>query len=222
MRAQNERRTFPRHPTPLERIIRASLLGLRNIGCRTLAVFKGAGFSSMRNPLQRRYGQGDLHFITFSCFGRRPLLGNARTRDCFVSILAEVRTKYSFQLIGYVVMPEHVHLLLTEPAKGNPSKVLQVLKQRVSRVMLAKRGDGSHPAEQHFWQRRFYDFNVWTAGKLTEKLEYMHMNPVKRNMVSHPRDWPWSSWSYYATGEKGLIGIDRWNESVDGNENPHP
>ena len=192
------------------------------IGCRTLVVFKGAGFSSMRNPLQRRYGQGDLHFIAFSSFGRRPLLGTAWTRDCFVSILAEVRTKYSFQLIGYVVMPERVHLLLTEPGKGDPSKVLQVLKQRVSRTLLAKRRNGNHSAEQHFWQRRFYDFNVWTGGKLTEKLEYMHMNPVKRNLVSHPKDWPWSSWSYYAKGEKGLIGIDRWNESVDENETPHP
>ena len=179
------------------------------IGCRTLVVFKGAGFSSMRNPLQRRYGQGDLHFITFSSFGRRPLLGTARTRDCFVSILAEVRTKYSFQLIGYVVMPERVHLLLTEPGKGDPSKVLQVLKQRVSRTLLAKRRNGNHSAEQHFWQRRFYDFNVWTGRKLTEKLAYMHMNPVKRKLVSHPKDWPWSSWSYYATGEKGLIGIER-------------
>ena len=191
-------------------------------GCRTLAVFKDAGFSSMRNPLQRRYGQGDLHFITFSCFGRRPLLGIARTRDCFVSILAEVRTKYSFQLIGYVVMPEHVHLLITEPSKGDPSKVLQVLKQRVSRTSLAKRMDGNHSAEQHFWQRRFYDFNVWTGKKLTEKLEYMHINPVKRNLVLHPKDWPWSSWSHYTTGEMGLIRIDRWNESGDGRENPHP
>jgi putative transposase len=119
-------------------------------------------------------------------------------------------------------MPEHVHLLLTEPGKDDPSKVLQVLKQRVSRTLLAKRGDGNHPAEPHFWQRRFYDFNVWTGRKLTEKLEYMHMNPVKRNLVSHPRDWPWSSWAYYATGKKELIGIDRWNESVEGNENPHP
>jgi len=191
-------------------------------GCRTLAVLKGAGFSSMRNPLQRRYGQGNLHFIAFSCFGRHPLLGTARTRDCFVSILAEVRIKYSFQLIGYVVMPELVHLLITEQGKDDPSKVLQVLKQRVSRTLLAKRGDSNHPAAQHFWQRRFCDFNVWTGRKLTEKLEYMHTNPVKRKLVSHPKDWPWSSWSHYTTGEMGLIGIDRWNESRDRRENPHP
>jgi putative transposase len=191
-------------------------------GCRTLAVFKGAGFSSMRNPLQRRYGQGDLHFITFSCFRRRPLLGASQARDCFVEILAEVRTKYSFRLVGYVIMPEHVHLLITEPQAGNPSNILQVLKQRVSRTIQAKRWDGNHSGEQHLWQRRFYDFNVWTGGKLTEKLEYIHMNPVKRKLVLHPKEWPWSSWSYYATGEQGLITIDPWNESSSAGENPHP
>ena len=176
----------------------------------------------MRNPLQRRYGQGDLHFITFSCLGRRPLLGTSQARYCFVDILAEVRTKYSFRLIGYVVMPEHVHLLITEPGIGNPSKTLQVLKQRVSRTIHANLWNGNHSAEQHFWQRRFYDFNVWTGGKLTEKLVYMHMNPVKRKLVLNPKDWPWSSWAYYATGEQGLITIDRWNEPGDGIENPHP
>jgi len=89
----------------------------------------------MRNPLQRLYGRGDLHFITFSCYRRRPFLGTPRARHRFVKILDQVRTRYSFLLIGYVAMPEHVHLLLSEPKKGNPSKVLQVLKQKVSRAL---------------------------------------------------------------------------------------
>ncbi len=189
------------------------LRGLIRVGCRTLAFLKGAGFSSMRNPLQRRYGQGDLHFITFSCFGRRPLLGTSPARNCFVRILADVRLRYSFRLIGYIVMPEHVHLLLSEPSTGDLSIVLQVLKQRVSRTLLAKRADRAPSAGRHFWQRRFYDFNVWNGKKLTEKLHYMHLNPMKRNLVAHPKDWPWSSWSHYTVGEVGLIGIDRWDDS---------
>ena len=154
---------------------------------------QGCGFSSMRNPLQRRYGDGDLHFVTFSCFGWRPLLGTPDTRNCFVHVLAEVRTRRAFSLIGYVVMPEHVHLLITEPSRGDPSKPLQVLKQRASRNLLPKRRDGDSCAEQHFWQRRFHDFNVWSGKKITEKLNYMHLNPVKRGLVVHPNDWPWSS-----------------------------
>jgi REP element-mobilizing transposase RayT len=119
----------------------------------------------MRNPLKRHYGQGDLHFVTFSCHRRRPLLGTARARDRFVKILDEVRCRHGFRLVGYVVMPEHVHLLISEPAKKNPSKVLQVLKQ-VARALLKKRRrtvstqlslafDGRPTEEAHFWQRRF-------------------------------------------------------------------
>ena len=90
----------------------------------------------MRNPLKRHYGQGDLHFVTFSCYRRRPLLGTVRARDRFVKILDEVRRRHGFRVVGYVVMPEHVHLLISEPTKKNPSKVLQVLKQKVARDLL--------------------------------------------------------------------------------------
>jgi len=172
----------------------------------------------MRNPLQRHYGRGDLHFITFSCYRRRAYLGTARARDRFVKILGQVRSRFGFQLLGYVVMPEHVHLIVSEPKKGTPSQVLQVLKQRVSRALRRRPRNASaqlalpfccREAEARaFWQRRFYDFNVWSSGKLREKLNYMHRNPVQRRLVSHPKDWPWSSWSYYEKDEVGLIQID--------------
>jgi REP-associated tyrosine transposase len=173
----------------------------------------------MRHPLKRFYGRGDLHFITFSCYRRRAFLGKQRARDRFVKILDEVRKRHGFRLIGYVVMPEHVHLLVSEPRKGNPSKVLQVLKQKVSAALRNNRRKSlpgqlalgfaeDETDEKHFWQRRFYDFNVWSAKKLKEKLEYMHANPVMRKLVAHPRDWPWSSFCHYAKGEKGLIRID--------------
>lgn len=60
-----------------------------------------------------------------------------------------------------------------------------------------------------FWQPRFYDFNVYSWGKTTEKLNYMHANPVIRKLVKHPKDWPWSSWAFYMKDEPGLISIDR-------------
>ena len=59
-----------------------------------------------------------------------------------------------------------------------------------------------------FWQRRFFDFNVWSLKKRVEKLEYMHMNPVKRGLLTHPKDWPWSSFSFYSKMKLGLIRID--------------
>src|SRR5271163_1260903 len=173
----------------------------------------------MRNPLRRYYGTGDLHFVTFSCYRRRPLLGTRQARDTFVRILDEVRQRHEFLLVGFVIRPEHVHLLMSEPRRGDPSKSLQVLKQRVSRALRKRkrrpaagqlslgfyRDDGAAKA---FWQRRFYDFNVWSAKKLREKLEYMHANPVRRKLVLHPKDWPWSSWPHYAAGEAGAIRTD--------------
>jgi len=131
-----------------------------------------------------------------------------------VKILGEVRDRYGFSLVGYVVMPEHIHLLISEPAKGTPSTVLQVLKQRVSRRLRRKarastrqlklRFQGSDHSLPQFWQPRFYDFNLWSQKKFVEKLQYMHMNPLKRKLVAHPKDWPWSSFLFYTKREPCL------------------
>ena len=172
----------------------------------------------MAHKLIRHYGRGHLHFITFTCYRRLPLLRSVRAKNVFVQILGEVRDRYGFSLVGYVVMPEHIHLLISEPDKGTPATVIQVLKQRVSRRLGRKkrasaaqlnlsfaRSKGTLP---RFWQRRFYDFNVWSLKKRVEKLHYMHMNPLKRKLVDHPKDWPWSSFSFYANPKHGLIRVD--------------
>jgi putative transposase len=83
----------------------------------------------MPSGLHRSYGAHHLHFITCSCYRRLPFLRAARSRDCFLSILEQTRERYRFVVVGYVVMPEHVHLLITEPERGTPSTVMQVLKQ---------------------------------------------------------------------------------------------
>jgi putative transposase len=176
---------------------------------------------SMANKLIRIYGRGHLHFITFSCYRRLPLLRSVHARNVMVKILDEVRDRYGFSLVGYVVMPEHVHLLISEPRRGTPSTALQVLKQRVSRRLRAKNRTPAGQMRLHFandaeslprfWQRRFYDFNVWSLKKRVEKLHYMHMNPLKRKLVDHPKDWPWSSFSFYSKNESGLIRIDPVN-----------
>jgi hypothetical protein len=67
------------------------------------------------------------------------------------------------------------------------------------------------PAEalRSFWQRRFYDFKVWSAKKRIEKLNYMHRNPVKRGLVAEPGLWAWSCYRFYQHGEKGVCTPDR-------------
>ena len=118
-------------------------------------------------------------------------------------------------------MPEHFHLLISEPEKDNPSVVIQALKLGVIRRLFPtspktrekldalKLFDDSAPS--HFWQRRFYDFNVWSARKHREKLRYIHRNPVKRGLVETPDQWRWSSFRAYAFGETGPVVVNDWS-----------
>ena len=92
----------------------------------------------MPKGLRRWYGGGDLHFITSSCYERRSFLGFPSRRDLFLKIFEQVRQKYEFQVVGYVVMPEHIHLLIGEPDERSVAVVMQVLKQRVSQQCHAR------------------------------------------------------------------------------------
>jgi putative transposase len=174
----------------------------------------------MPKRLKRITGQGDLHFITFGCYQRRHLLGTARARNVAVEILRQVRARYKFALIGYVFMPDHVHLLIGESPGALPTKILQIFKRRLSRRMrggwrarpgqLSLRFGEPHDALRRFWQRRYYDFNIYSRAKVLEKLHYMHANPVKGKLVKHPGEWPWSSWCFYH-GRDALIEMDPRN-----------
>jgi len=166
--------------------------------------------------LRRYYGRGDLHFVTFSCYQRLPLLASGRRRDLVLRTLEATRLKYEILVVGYVVMPEHVHLLVSEPGRQNLSAAVKALKQSVSRRVLrrlrsaAGQGDlfSNQAPARRFWQARFYDFNVWSAKKRIEKLRYMHRNPVKRGLVPHPELWRWSSFRHYAYGEPGPVAVN--------------
>lgn len=163
--------------------------------------------------LKRYYGTGALHFITWSCYRRRRLLHTARARDLLLTVLELMRQRYRFGVVGYVVMPEHVHLLISEPISepgftaktGNPSTVVQAVKLGFTQRWRVTTG-----VNGQFWQRRFYDFNVWSQRKEVEKLKYMHRNPVVRGLVKKPEDWRWSSYRSYAYGEEGLVRVNDW------------
>jgi putative transposase len=148
----------------------------------------------------RRYQQsGDLHFITFSCVRKRPILGTAEAKDVFLELLERTRAMYGMRVYGYVVMPTHVHLLVGEP-DGKPLAVaMQVLKQRFSKTR----------KEEWVWETRYYDFNVRTKEKREEKMIYMHKNPVRDGLVAEPQDWRWSSYRSYAYLEDGVVKLER-------------
>ena len=151
--------------------------------------------------LKRYQHEGHLHFITFSCHRRLPYLDDDHARITFEETLETLRKRHCFDIHGYVVMPEHVHLLVCEPEIRSLDSTLRVLKGETSKRL---KGD-----RDQFWQRRYYDFNVFTEPKRIEKIKYMHRNPVTRGLALQPEDWPSSSFRHYATGEPGRVEIER-------------
>jgi len=154
----------------------------------------------MPNRLKRYQTEGHDHFITFSCYHRLPFLNEDRARLVFLDTLERLRQRHQFFLFGYVLMPEHVHLLLSEPKAMPLATTLSVLKGESSKVLKGER--------TQFWQTRYYDFNILTHKKHVEKLRYMHRNPVARGLVEKPENWLWSSFNHYATGERGRVEIE--------------
>jgi putative transposase len=184
--------------------------------------------------LHRFYGGNDLHFLTFSCYRRRPLFRNEAYCDLLLKILERVRRRYRVVVLGYVVMPEHVHLLVSEPQRETLSIAIQALKLGFVRGLHCARGESvvaeaprsrktgetwgapisdtpgsSTPGyPERFWQARFYDFNVWTEKKRIEKLRYIHRNPMSRGLVSSPERWRWSGFRWHLWGELGPVRIN--------------
>lgn len=154
----------------------------------------------MPSRLQRFHHSGQTHFITFSCWHRRPNFADAATRPVFEAALERIRRAFLLRVYGYVVMPDHVHLLLSEPRRETFAVAIKSLKQGVSRRLI-----GEAP---RFWQKRYYDFNVHSQEKFQEKLRYTHRNPVKKQLCARPEEWEWSSFRHYATGVEGIVEIE--------------
>ncbi len=178
----------------------------------------------MTEGLHRFYGGNDVHFLTFSCYHRQPFFRNKTYCDLFLKILERVRRRYRLVVLGYVVMPEHVHLLVSEPQRDTLSTAVQALKLGLVRSLVhgtdpmsrkngetwgtPSSGTPGLSASRRFWQARFYDFNVWTEQKRIEKLRYIHRNPVTRGLVASPDEWRWSSFRWYLKREPGPVRIN--------------
>jgi putative transposase len=155
----------------------------------------------MPTSLKRYQQTGNFHFITFSCYHRQPLLETDTTKNILQIILEQTRKQQRLCIAAYVIMPEHIHLLSNEPETGTVASFLQIFKQLTSRELKSA-------SQKQFWQRRYYDFNVHSSEKRTEKIQYIHRNPVTRGLVSKPEEYRWSSFTHYATGEPGPIEIE--------------
>ncbi len=166
---------------------------------------------------------GYAHELTFSCYQRRPLLGKDRTRGWLLDALDRARREHEFELWAYVIMPEHVHvLLLPRAADFRIASILKTIKQSVSRrairflraeapawVEQLRVTRPSGRSEYRFWQQGGgYDRNFVSAEAAWTAVDYLHNNPVRRGLADCPTDWPWSSACWYAGVGDAILEMD--------------
>ncbi|MCK6474393.1 MAG: transposase [Planctomycetes bacterium] len=159
--------------------------------------------------IQRFYETPDgcAHFVTFSCHKRRRWLSLEQPKRIVLGILCAELRKQRGHCVGFVLMPNHVHILMVFEQAGRLSGFLKQWKQRTSHGILEfysedcprylERLDADHTV----WLPRYYPFRIETEEKLHEKLVYMHENPVRAGLVEDACDWPWSSARYYRQGK---------------------
>ena len=175
-----------------------------------------------RKTIQHFNIPGHAHFLTFSCYRRLPLLNRDRSRYWIINAITQAKIKYNYSLWAYVIMPEHVHLLVYPLEQiYDISLFLKAIKMSVARKakyylqenkrewldrLTLKRGPGK---VFRFWQSGpGYDRNINTEEELYEKFHYIHNNPVKRELVSTPEEWAWSSASWYNGKRDVMLKID--------------
>jgi putative transposase len=183
----------------------------------------------MPGRLRRHDEWGHIHSVTLSCYRRLQFLRHAETRNAFVTGMKLAREKFHIRWLGYVVMPEHVHLLILPQAPDSDtltpiSTVLQhlkgasgrLIKQALREVWRQRRSLGARPldasatgpGEKPIWKPRGYDFNVVDERKVLEKLAYLHNNPVRRGLVARPDSWLWSSFRWYESRDAAPITMN--------------
>jgi putative transposase len=147
------------------------------------------------------------HFVTFSCYKRRQLLQHDQAKRIVIGQLGSRLAKRGGICTGFVIMPDHVHALLWFPETGQLSPFMNKWKDQSSheikklyRTRFPKyweQIDESDPT----WQPRYYGFNIWSRQKVEEKLDYMHLNPVRSGLVEQAVDYRWSSARGYLAGK---------------------
>ncbi len=177
-----------------------------------------------RRKTCRRYDEpGHAHELTFSCFRGLPLLARDRARGWLIEAIEAARRSPGFDLWAYVIMPEHVHVLLKPRPAAAIARILWQLKRPVAtrafahlrrsapgwmdRELAVIRRDGRR--DRYFWQPGGgYDRNIVDPATARHVADYIHQNPVRRGLVARPEDWPWSSAGWYAGLRPVPVAID--------------
>lgn len=149
------------------------------------------------------YGKGELHLITCNCHLKQPKLEMEKHRNVFVRLLEEIRVKFRFKVVGYVVMPDHFRLLMMEPAVDTAANSVDMLLQRYQR-----RYNASARSTEQVWDPRYSDVHVFGQERIAAQLESMHQQPVKAALAETATEWEWSSARFYAGLPDGVVTVE--------------
>lgn len=166
---------------------------------------------------------GHGRFLTFSCFKNRPFFNSERACEWFIDALSVSKTKYAFDLWAYVIMPNHVHLLMFPKNGEDVPRILKFMKLKVTNTAIEWLGKNNPDGQklmidmqpngrQHlrFWQRgEGYDRNIFSAEEAHEKIRYIHANPIRAGLADSENEWKWSSYLAWETDSAVPIAIDR-------------
>jgi putative transposase len=158
-------------------------------------------------------GHGDVRFVTFTCFRRHKYLTTEIARNTMLEALTYLRTQRDIHIFGWILMPDHVHLVLHPPNTVRLGKAIGELKRWTSRQILHRLPSTLQVVfringQSAVWQRRCYDYNCRTVESVIEKIEYCHKNPVRSGFVTTPDQWVWSSYNWYQGSGKIVLEID--------------
>lgn len=156
-----------------------------------------------------------VHFVTFSCYKRRALLQPDQAKRIVIGQLGSRLASHSGLCVGFVIMPDHVHALVWFPEPDQLSAFMNKWKDQSSheikklyRTKFATYWNRLNDADP-IWQARYYDFNIWSHRKVEEKLDCMHLNPVRAGLAGRAIDYRWSSAPWYLAGKPVGLPI-RW------------
>jgi putative transposase len=163
-----------------------------------------------------------IHYVTSVTFRRVPIFRSDTACSLFINTLDETRSKYPFKLVGYVVMPDHVHLLMN-PQSCNISDLMRRLKgisarrildwlreeNRVASLAKLRLDNPQRRAHTHaVWLKDFSAVGLWSPKFIRQKLHYIHCNPVRAGLCEHPANWRWSSYHAYLPHKQGDVPIE--------------
>ena len=163
-----------------------------------------------------------FHYVTLVTYNRVPVFQNDHACEIFVNTLREVRDRFPYKLIGYVIMPDHAHAIVNNASgtisdwlrrvRGNSARyILDWLREDRHLLSLKKLALNPPQKRQHthaVWQKDPSVIDLWSPKFVRQKLNYVHLNPVRAGLCQHPADWKWSSCRAYLSHKAGEVPIE--------------